>query len=75
MKENFFRSDLDNTILTNNTNELIEVRHQGRVLSQVRGKLARFTRTSRVDETLLDKWKWIELHSHERKIRFITAFN
>ena len=75
VKENIFRSDINNTILTNNGNELIDARQQGGVLYSVRGELSRFTRASGVDETMLGRWKWIELFFHERKIRFITAYN
>ena len=53
VKENLFRSDINKTILTSNTNEFIDVRQQGRVLYSVRGELDRFTRASGADETLL----------------------
>ena len=64
VKENLFRSDINNTIITNNSNELIDFRQQCRVLSPVRGELVQFTRASEVDETLLGNLMWIDLHSH-----------
>ena len=55
VKENLFRHCINSNILTNNENELIDVRHQGRVLSLVRGELDRFNRASGADETLLGR--------------------
>ena len=75
VKENLFRSDINNTILTNNENELMDVIHQGGVLSSVRGKLALFARVSGVDKNMLCRWTWIELFSHDRKIQPIAAYN
>ena len=43
VKENLFKSDVNNTIFTSNRNELIDFRQKGGFLSSVRGKLARFT--------------------------------
>ena len=72
-KKILFKSDINSTIITNDSNELIDFRQKGGVIYSVRGELARLTRASEVDETLLVRWTWIELHSHKRKILFIKA--
>ena len=75
MKENLFRFDTNNTIFTNTANELIDIMQKGRVLSLARGELNSFNRVSVACETLLDRWKWMDLCFHVRKIQFITACN
>ena len=58
VKEKRFRSIINNTILTKNVNELIDVMQKVGVLSSVRGELARFPRVSGVDENMLGRWTW-----------------
>lgn len=41
-KDNLFQSEVNHAIFVNNSNELIELRQQGRVISSARDKIAKF---------------------------------
>ena len=53
IRENLFWSKVNHTIFANNSNKLIGMRQQGRVLSSVRGDLVQFSAGSGVDSSNL----------------------
>jgi len=74
LRDSLFCAEQYTCLLNNNSNELINKRQQGGILTSVRGEYSNLVKGSGFDPSNLGRWNWLDLHYNQKKIRIITAY-